>query len=126
MPGTEESVTTVLIADDHDGFRAALLSLLAGTHDLSVVGAAADGEEAVALASQLQPQVVVMDLAMPRVDGVEATRRIRERGSRPAVVALSGSRELIREAVAAGAAYTILKDEDPARMLAVIRRAAAG
>jgi DNA-binding NarL/FixJ family response regulator len=116
----------VLIADDHDGFRAALQTLLAGTDDLSVIGAAADGEEAVALAGQLQPQVVVMDLAMPRVDGVEATRRIRRGCSPPAVVALSASRALIREAVAAGAAYAILKDEDPVQMLAVIRAAAGG
>jgi DNA-binding NarL/FixJ family response regulator len=67
-----------------------------------------------------------MGLAMPRVDGVEATRRIRGRGSPPAVVALSGSRELMPEAGAAGAAYAILKDEDPARMLAVIHLTAAG
>jgi DNA-binding NarL/FixJ family response regulator len=122
----DESVKTVLIADDHDGFRAALQRLLAGTDDLSVVGAAADGEEAVALAGQLQPNVVVMDLAMPRVDGVEATRRISRGGSPATVVALSASRALIREAVAAGAAYAILKDEDPVQMLAVIRAAAGG
>jgi DNA-binding NarL/FixJ family response regulator len=126
MPRTEHPTTTVLIADDHAGFRAALAMLLERTHDLAVVGVASDGEEAVELATRLQPRIVVMDLAMPRVNGVEATRRICGRHSHPTVVALSGSRELIRDAVAAGAAYAILKDEDPARMLEVIRTAAAG
>jgi DNA-binding NarL/FixJ family response regulator len=78
------------------------------------------------LTAELQPQVVVMDLAMPGVNGVEATRRVRSKQEPPAVVALSGSRELIREAVAAGAAYTLLKDVDPEQLLRVIRAAAGG
>ena len=64
-----------------------------------------------------------MDLAMPGVNGVEATRRLRRQRLPPAVVALSGSHELIREAVTAGAAFTLLKDVDPDRLLAVIRAA---
>ena len=63
-------------------------------------------------------------LTMPGVDGVEATRRVRAQQRPPAVVALSGSRELIRDAVAAGAAFTLLKDEDPHRLLEVIEAAA--
>jgi DNA-binding NarL/FixJ family response regulator len=121
---TRQSTTTVLIADGHDGFRAALETLLGTAPDLTVVGDARDGQEALALAGRLQPRVVVMELAMPGVNGVEATRRICSWRSPPAVVVLSGSRELIAEAIAAGAAYTILKDEDPAHMLEVIRAAA--
>jgi DNA-binding NarL/FixJ family response regulator len=115
---------TVLIADDHPGFRSALASLIRSADDLVLLGSARDGEEAVLLAAQLRPRVVVMDLAMPGVDGVEATRRVRGHQPPPVVVALSGSHELIRDAVAAGAAFTVLKDVDPQRLLHVIRAAA--
>jgi DNA-binding NarL/FixJ family response regulator len=121
---TVDTPTTVLIADDHEGFRLALESLLRSTDDLVVIGSACDGEEAVTLAIRLHPRVVVMDLVMPRVNGVEATRMIRGQRSPSAVVALSGSRELMREAIAAGAAFTLLKEEEPERLLAVIRAAA--
>ena len=89
-----------------------------------MIGSARGGAEAVNLAAALQPRVVVMDLAMPGVDGVQATRVIRSRGRTPVVVALSGSRELMREALAAGAAFAVLKEEEPERLLAVIRAAA--
>jgi DNA-binding NarL/FixJ family response regulator len=115
---------SVLVADDHLGFRSALESLLRSTRDLMVLATACDGEEAVSLAARLRPRVIVMDLAMPGVDGVEATRRVRDQKPPPVVVALSGSRELMREAVAAGAAFTLLKDVDPQELLAVIRAAA--
>jgi DNA-binding NarL/FixJ family response regulator len=126
--------TTVLIADDHDGFRLALASLLGTTDDLIVIGSARDGAEAIYLAASLHPNVVVMDLMMPGVNGVEATQTIRSsstssascsRELAPAVVALSGSRELMRDAIAAGAAYAVLKEEEPERLIAVVRAAAA-
>jgi DNA-binding NarL/FixJ family response regulator len=115
---------TVLIGDDHPGFRSALASPIRSTDDLVLLGSARDGEEAVLLAAQLRPRVVVMDLAMLDVDGVEATRRIRGHRPPPVVVALSGSHEVIRDAVAAGAAFTVLNDVDPQWLLHVIRAAA--
>lgn len=96
-------------------------SLLGSTSDLVFAGSAANGEEAVALAAVLQPHVVVMDLHMPGIDGVEATRRVLAQRCPPIVVALSGSRTLMRDAVAAGAAGAVLKDENPERLLDVIR-----
>jgi DNA-binding NarL/FixJ family response regulator len=116
---------TVLVVDDHPSVRCALESLLRGSCELELVGSAATGEEAVHLSAQLGPRVIVMDLSMPGLGGVEATRRVRAQKSRPAVVALSGSRELMRDAVAAGACVTVLKDEDPLRLLDMIRTASA-
>lgn len=117
------AATTVLIADDHPGFRAALVSLVRTESDMEVVGSACDGVEAVDLAERLRPRVVVMDLAMPRLNGVEAIRVIRRRGVGAAVIALWASRELIRDAVAAGARFTALKEDDPLRLLDLIRAA---
>jgi DNA-binding NarL/FixJ family response regulator len=76
------------------------------------------------MSAELQPQVVVMDLAMPGVSGVEATRRLMALRDPPAVVALSGSRELMREAMAAGACRALLKEADLTDLLATIRLAA--
>lgn len=115
---------TVLVVDDHPRVRRALESALRRAPGLVLVGSARDGEEAIELATQLHPRVVVMDLAMPGITGVEATRRLMTQRHPPAVVALSGSRELMRAAVAAGACSTVLKDADLAELLSTIRRAA--
>jgi DNA-binding NarL/FixJ family response regulator len=112
---------TVLIADDHPGFRRALETALRRAPGLTLVGSARDGEEAVLMTVQLRPRVVVMDLAMPGMSGVEATRRLMEQREPPAVVALSGSRELMRDAIAAGASSTVLKEADLSELLANIR-----
>jgi NarL family two-component system response regulator LiaR len=116
--------TTVMVVDDHAGFRGAMESLLRSTSDLLLAGSVGGGEEAVDLAAVLRPRVVVMDLLMPGLDGVEATRRLRAQSCPPIVVALSGSRTRMRDALVAGAAVAVLKDEDPGRLLDVIRRAA--
>ena len=121
---TASAPTSVLLVDDHVGFRCALERLLAATDDLRVVGAASDGAQAVELVARLRPDVVVMDLAMPVLSGVEAVRRIRTDHKPPVVVALSGSRAMWREARAAGVSRTILKDEDPEQLIAAIRAAA--
>jgi DNA-binding NarL/FixJ family response regulator len=89
---------TVLVVDDHAGFRCALEALLRSSAELEMVGAVASGEQAVQVAAELRPQVVVMDLTMRGLGGVEATRRVRAQRPPPAVVALSGSRELMRDA----------------------------
>jgi DNA-binding NarL/FixJ family response regulator len=115
---------TVLVVDDHPRVRAALEWLVCAASDLALLGSACGGQEAVRLAAKLQPEVIVMDLAMPGVSGVDATRQIRTQPRPPAVIALSGSHELRDDAVAAGAAFSLLKDVDPAELLAVIRVAA--
>ena len=112
---------TVLIADDHAGFRRALETALRRAPGLTLVGSAHDGAEAVLMTAELRPRVVVMDLAMPGMSGVEATRRLMAQREPPAVVALSGSRELMRDAIAAGASSTLLKEADLSELLASIR-----
>jgi len=116
--------TPILVVDDHPGVRCALESLLSAAGDLQVVGSACCGADAVTLAARLRPSVVIMDLAMPGMNGVEATRHICVQHPPPIVVALSGSRELWREAIAAGASYTLLKETDPEHLLETIRAAA--
>jgi DNA-binding NarL/FixJ family response regulator len=117
----ETARITVLIADDHGGFRRALEAALRRAPGLRLVGCAHDGNEAVLMTVKLRPRVVVMDLAMPGMSGVEATRRLMEEREPPAVVALSGSRELMRDAIAAGASSTLLKEADLSELLDSIR-----
>ena len=122
VPVSQESAgITVLVADDHHGFRRALETALRRAPGLTLVGSAHDGEEAVLMTVKLRPRVVVMDLAMPGMSGVEATRRLMEQPDPHAVVALSGSRELMRDAIAAGASSTLLKEADLSELLASIR-----
>jgi DNA-binding NarL/FixJ family response regulator len=115
---------TVVIADDHPGFRAALEAMLHAAPGIVLLGSAGCGEEAVSLSAALRPRVVLMDLMMPGVNGVDATRRVRAQPQPPAVIALSGSPELMPAAVRAGAARTLLKEEDPDVILDAIRAAA--
>jgi DNA-binding NarL/FixJ family response regulator len=118
----------ILVADDHDVVRRGLTALLDGTDGFAVVGAAADGEEAVALAGQHEPDVVLMDLSMPGVDGIEATRRLMaERpDSRVVVLTSFSDRERILDALDAGAVGYLLKDAEPDELLRGIEAAARG
>jgi len=118
----------VLLAEDHAIVRRGLEQLLATADDVTVVGSAADGEEAVVLALRRDPDVVVMDIEMPRVDGIEATRRIVASGSEARVVVLTSfsDRERILDALDAGAIGYLLKDAEPEELLQGIRAAAAG
>jgi DNA-binding NarL/FixJ family response regulator len=118
----------VLIADDHVVVRAGLQQLLATADDIELVGMAADGAEAVALAEEHRPDIVLMDLAMPDVDGVEATRRILAAGGPAQVVVLTSfsDQKRIIDALDAGAAGYVLKHADPDELLDAIRAAHQG
>ncbi len=118
----------ILLADDHDVVRRGLTALLDGTDGFAVVGAAADGEEAVALADEHEPDVVLMDLSMPRVDGIEATRRLMAARPESRVVVLTSfsDRERILDALDAGAVGYLLKDAEPDELLRGIEAAARG
>jgi DNA-binding NarL/FixJ family response regulator len=102
----------VLIADDHRLFVESLILMLEAEDEIEVVGDAADGREAAALTAMLRPDVVVMDLDMPIMDGFEATAAVRNSSPRSQVVVLTGSRdpEDERRAIAAGAAAFLHKD----------------
>jgi DNA-binding NarL/FixJ family response regulator len=118
----------VLVADDHAVVRAGIVHVLANADDIDVVGEAADGAEAVELAAGRSPDVVLMDLSMPGVDGIDATRRIREEALAAQVVVLTSfsDRKRILEALDAGAIGYLLKDAEPSELLAGIRAAARG
>jgi DNA-binding NarL/FixJ family response regulator len=113
----------VLIADDHAVVRQGLRTFLELQEDIEVVEDVADGEAAVAAAERQAPDVVLMDLAMPRLDGVEAIRRIRERRPEARVLVLSSflDDERLFPAVRAGAAGYMLKDAEPHELVRAIR-----
>lgn len=118
----------VLIADDHAVVRTGLAQLVGTFEGVEVVGAAGNGEEAVALAAERAPDVVLMDLEMPVLDGIEATRRIRAGRPEVAVVVLTSfsDRERILGALDAGAAGYLLKDAEPPELAKAIMAAARG
>lgn len=118
----------VLVVDDHQLVRAGLQSLLSTTEDLQVVGTAADGAAAVEVASAVRPDIVLMDLSMPNVDGVEATRRLirAQPGVQVVVLTSFSDRTRILDALDAGAVGYLLKDAEPAELLRGVRAAARG
>ena len=118
---------TVLLVDDHAVVRGGLTQLLAGVEDITVVGEAADGAEAVEQARTLRPDVVLMDLQMPGVDGVSATRQIVGEALAQVLVLTSFSDgERIVGALDAGAVGYLLKDADPDEVLSGIRAVSRG
>lgn len=118
----------VLLVDDHNMVRIGLSAYLSTLADIQVVGEAATGEEAVRLAAGLDPDVVLMDLIMPGMDGVEATRRVKQINPRTQVVVVTSYHEdeHIFPAIRAGALSYVLKDIDPDDLADAIRLAAAG
>lgn len=118
----------VLVADDQPLFCAGIARILDAERDLRCVGVAHDGVEAIAAAERLRPDVVLMDLRMPRLDGVGATRRITRLTAAPRVLVLTTfrGRDIVRDAAEAGAAGFITKDATPKRLCRAVRAVAAG
>ncbi len=118
----------VLITDDHPVVRNGLAALIDSCDDLTLAGEAAHGAQAVRLADDLQPDVVLMDMMMPGMDGVEATRAIRRRSPQIQVVALTsfGEDQLVQKALQAGAIAYLLKNASHVEVAEAIRAAYAG
>jgi DNA-binding NarL/FixJ family response regulator len=118
----------VAIADDHAVVRTGLQELLDGEADIEVVGTARDGQEALDLVRTVVPDVLLIDLSMPVMDGIDATRRVVAEMPQVQVVVLTSfvDRKRILDALDAGAAGYILKDADPAEIAGAVRAAAAG
>ena len=118
----------IVLADDHVVVRQGFRMILAAQPDLTVIGEAANGREAVELAEQLQPDLVVIDVSMPELNGIEATRRILEAVPRCRVLALSMHRDsvYVREILRAGAHGYLLKDSIDQDLLSAVRSVAQG
>jgi DNA-binding NarL/FixJ family response regulator len=118
----------VLVADDQSMVRAGFRLLLSGEDDIDVVAEARNGVEAVTQAARVQPTVVLMDIRMPELDGLEATRRILAADSAAKILILTtfDLDEYIYEALKAGASGFVLKDDPPEQLIAAIRTVAAG
>jgi NarL family two-component system response regulator LiaR len=118
----------VMIVDDHDMFRNGLAILLEAFPDLGLAGAVTNGEEAIQLCDRIETDVVLMDLIMPKMDGIAATRILRQRYPQVQVVALLsfGEEELLEEVMKAGAVSYLFKSAPIDHMAETIRAAAAG
>lgn len=118
----------LLLVDDDPLVRAGLSFMLGGADDIEIVGEASDGSEVEALVDRTRPDVVLMDIRMPSVDGLTATERLRGRKDAPQVVLLTTfhADDQVLRALRAGAAGFVLKDTPPAEIVAAVRRVAAG
>jgi DNA-binding NarL/FixJ family response regulator len=118
----------VLVADDQSMVRAGFRMLLTGEQDIEVVAEASNGLEAVAMAERFEPAVVLMDIQMPEIDGLEATRRIlaANRAARILILTTFGLDEYVYEALRAGASGFVLKDDPAEQLIAAVRTVAAG
>ena len=121
-------VVTILIVDDDPLVRAGLRLILGGSPSLQVVGEGSDGDEVVDLVTEHRPDVVLMDIRMPRVDGLEATRRLQALPEPPRIIVLTtfDSDDLVLRALTVGADGFLLKDTPPPRMVEAILQVAAG
>src|SRR5512133_1310167 len=118
----------VLVADDQSMVRAGFRMLLGGEEDIEVVAEASNGREAVDKAARFDPTVVLMDIRMPELDGLEATRRIlaADPGARILVLTTFDLDEYVYEALRAGASGFVLKDDPPEQLIAAVRTVASG
>lgn len=128
LPVAHNRLTRLAIIDDHDLARDGLRDMLADEPDLEVVGEAADGEEALALCSRLRPDMVLMDVRMPKMDGLEATQKIKQRYPRIGVlmVTMHENPDYLLEALKAGAAGYVLKDASQETVVEAVRRVREG
>ncbi|MBI5084990.1 MAG: response regulator transcription factor [Acidobacteria bacterium] len=119
---------TILLADDHSVVRQGFRRILESQPDMEIVGEAGNGREAISEATRLTPDIVVMDVAMPELNGIEATRRLTESSPRTRVLALSMHKDAVyvREILRAGARGYLLKDAIDADLLAAVRSIAKG
>jgi len=119
---------TVLIVDDDALVRGALRMMLSGSDGIEVVGEAGDGDEVTAALAEHRPDVVLMDIRMPRLDGISATAALRRRPDPPSVIVLTtfDADENVLRALRAGASGFLLKDTPPARIVEAVQRVAAG
>ena len=125
---TDSKPIRVMIVDDHDMVRRGLATFLRVKADLELVGEASNGEEALQVCEQVQPDVILMDLVMPKMSGADATRIIRERCPQVQVIALTsfGEKELVQEALQAGAISYLLKNVSADDLTEAIRAAHVG
>lgn len=127
-PASPSNTIRVMLADDHAVVRNGFRHILAAEWDIEVIGEASNGREAVDLAATLQPDVVVMDVTMPELNGIEATRRILKDSPRTRILALSMHKDsvYVREILRAGARGYLLKDSSQQDFLAAVRAVAVG
>ncbi len=121
-------VVTVIVVDDHDLLREGVVACLRGYDDISVVGEASTGERAIELTDMLAPNVIIMDLVMSGMGGIEAIRILRAKYPLMGVLALSSFTEqsLIQDAISAGATGYLVKSVDTATLVSAVRSAAGG
>ncbi len=124
---TEQPIR-LLVVDDHGIVRKGICALLAQVQDMQVIGEASDGEQAITQAALFKPDVILMDLVMPKVDGVEAIRQILAQRPETRVIALTSfvADDKVFPAIKAGAVGYLLKDSEPEDLIATIRRVHAG
>jgi len=120
--------TSIIIADDHSMIRMGLMSLLGTVKDFTIVGEAEDGKKAVEMARRLKPDIILMDIMMPKMDGIEATRQIVSEDQSIKVILLTsdGKSDSISNGIKAGAKSAILKSSDFSTLVSTIRSVAKG
>ena len=128
LMGERARPVRILVADDHLPMRSTFAAILSYGRGLEVVGEAGDGREAVLKCEELRPDLVLMDLSMPEMDGIEATRAIKERLPTTVVLVVTAheDEDLMLRAIGAGAAGYVLKGDDPSRLIAAVREALSG
>jgi two-component system, NarL family, response regulator LiaR len=126
--GASSKTSRILIADDHVLVREGLRTLLSGEEGLEVIAEAQDGQEALSMCRELKPDLVLMDVRMPRMDGLEATRHIKQELPKTSVVMVTmhENPDYLFEAIKAGAAGYVLKDASGERLLGAVRRTLEG